>query len=115
MEYTRSEGNRQLVFEETKDFLRIPSCLYGFNNDETTTEQAQSGRRVFCFRGSLAVEESDRVCKCGKRMHINAHPNIVLRHLCFDGNLSCVLFPHNQFKCPACGASSYPLKPLDTA
>ena len=31
MEYTRSEGNRQLVFEETKDFLRIPSCLYGFN------------------------------------------------------------------------------------
>ena len=81
MEYTRSEGNRQLVFEETKDSLRIPSCLYGFNHDETTTEQAQSGRRVFCFRGSLAVEESDRVCKCG--------------------NLSCVLFPHNQFKCPA--------------
>ena len=28
-----------------------------------------------------------------------------MRHLCFGGNLSCVLFPHNQFKCPACGAT----------
>ena len=45
------------------------------------------------------------MCKCGTRMHINAHSDITLRHLCFGGNLSCVLFPHNRFKCPACGAT----------
>ena len=106
MEYIRAEANGQLFLEpQTKEHLRIPSFLYGFKNEETTTETAQSGRTVFCFRGRLAVEEEDRVCKCGKRMHINAHPDIVLRHLCFGGNLSCVLFPHNQFKCPACGAT----------
>ena len=106
MEYIRAEANGQLFLEpQTKEHLRIPSFLYGFKNEETTTETAQSGRTVFCFRGRLAVEEEDRVCKCGKRMHINAHPDIVLRHLCIGGNLSCVLFPHNQFKCPACGAT----------
>ena len=104
MEYIRPEANGQLFLEpRTRDSLRIPSFLYGFKNEETTAETAQSGRTVFCFRGCLAVEEEERVCKCGKRMHINAHPDIVLRHLCFGGNLSCVLFPHNQFKCPSCG------------
>ena len=105
MEYIRTEASGQLVFEKATDYLCIPSCLYGFKNERTTTETAQSGRRVICFRGTLAIEEEDRMCKCGTRMHINAHSDITLRHLCFGGNLSCVLFPHNRFKCPACGAT----------
>ncbi|MBQ3334247.1 MAG: ISL3 family transposase [Eubacteriaceae bacterium] len=106
MKYIHSEANGQLFFEtETNEYLQIPSYLNGFRNEETTIETAQSGRTVLCFRGSLSIEEEDRVCKCGRRMHINAHQNITLRHLCFGGNLSCVFFPHNQFKCPDCGAT----------
>ena len=48
-------------------------------------------------------------------MHINGHPTITLRHLCIGGHLSCLMFPHNQLKCPACGATktqSIPFKAL---
>ncbi len=106
MEYICDESNGQLYFEtEESECLNIPSCLYGFKNEKTSTETAQSGRTVYCFRGHIAEKEEDRICKCGKRMHINAHPNITLRHLRFGGNLSFVLFPHNEFKCPACGTT----------
>ena len=45
MEYIRAEANGQLFLEpQTRDYLSIPSCLYGFKNEETTTEAAQSGR-----------------------------------------------------------------------
>lgn len=106
MEYTRIEGNGQPFLEtNTSECLHMPSYLYGFRNETTTTETAQSGRTVLCFRGRLDVEEGDRICECGSRMHINAHPEIILRHLNFGGYLSCILFPHNQFKCPVCGAT----------
>ena len=38
-------------------------------------------------------------------MHINSHPDIYIRHLCIGGNLSGILFPHNQLRCPKCGAT----------
>jgi transposase len=38
-------------------------------------------------------------------MHINSHPDIYIRHLCIGGSLSCLLFPHNQLRCPGCGAT----------
>jgi transposase len=38
-------------------------------------------------------------------MHINSHPDIYIRHLCIGGNLSGLLFPHNQLRCPKCGAT----------
>lgn len=37
-------------------------------------------------------------------MHINAHPDITIRHLCIGSTLSCIRFPHNQLRCPKCGA-----------
>ena len=36
-------------------------------------------------------------------MHINSHPDIYIRHLSIGGNLSGLLFPHNQLRCPKCG------------
>ena len=48
MEYIRPEANGQLFLEpQTKEHLRIPSFLYGFKNEETTIETAQSERTVF--------------------------------------------------------------------
>jgi hypothetical protein len=38
-------------------------------------------------------------------MHINAGPEIKLRHLPFGGDLSSLVFPHNQLRCPKCGAT----------
>lgn len=105
MDYIRAEADGQLTLEQSCEFLHLPSCLYGFHNTDTTTEKAESGRNVFCFHGTLDITAEDRTCQCGCRMHINSHPTITLRHLCFGNSLSCLVFPHNQFLCPECGAS----------
>lgn len=106
MNYIHSEANGQLAFADSTEFLHFPSCLYGFHNTETTVESARSGRTVFCLRGELDITDEDRRCPyCGCRMHVNAHPNVYVRHLCFGGGLSGLLFPHNQLRCPKCGAT----------
>jgi transposase len=104
MDYIRTEATGQLVFEQSTEFLHIPCCLYGFHNTETLVGKAASGRTVYCFQGKLDLPESERRCECGKRMHVNSHPDITLRHLCFGGDLSCLRFPHVQLRCSGCGA-----------
>ncbi len=63
MNYIRTEENGQLVFEQSTDFLHIPSCLFGFHNTETIVGKAASGRTVYCFQGNLDLSESERRCK----------------------------------------------------
>lgn len=105
MDYIRTEADGQLAFTQSEEYLLIPSCLYGFSNTETSVETAKSGRTVFCHKGTLALPEEERRCSCGHRMHINSHPDICLQHLSIGGNLSCLLFPHNQLRCTSCGAT----------
>ena len=104
MDYIRSDEKGQLVFEQSTEFLQIPSCLFGFHNTETIVGKAASGRTVYCFQGNLDLTERERRCECGKRMHINSRPEITLRHLCIGSNLSCLRFPHIQLRCACCGA-----------
>ena len=92
MDYTRIDANGQLVFEQSTEFLHIPCCLFGFQNTETLVGKAASGRTVYCFQGKLGLPESERRCECGKRMHVNSHPDITLRHLCFGGDLLILIF-----------------------
>ena len=103
MDYIRNSENGQLVFTQSIEFLRIPSCLYGFMNHTTTTEMTASGRTAFCFHGELDASEDDIICHCGCKMHVNNHPGITLRHLPFGGYLSQVQFNRNQYVCPKCG------------
>ena len=105
MDYIRTEANGQLTLTQSTENLILPSCLYGFHNTATTVETAKSGRIIYCHRGSLAIPEEERICSCGQRMHINSHPDIYIRHLCIGGNLSGLSFPHNQLRCPKCGAT----------
>lgn len=103
MDYIRSSENGQLVFTQSTDFLKIPSCLYGFMNHSTTTETTKSGRTAFCFHGELDAREDDIICQCGCKMHVNNHPGISLCHLPFGSYLSKVKFKRNQYLCPKCG------------
>ncbi len=105
MDYIRTEADGQLTLAQSTEFLILPSCLYGFNNTETTVETAKSGRLVYCHKGTLDLPEEERICTCGRRMHINSHSDIYIRHLCIGGNLSVLSFPHNQLRCPECGAT----------
>ena len=68
MDYIRTDENGQLVFEQSTEFLQIPSCLFGFHNTETIVGKAASGRTVYCFQGNLDLPESERRCECGKRI-----------------------------------------------
>ena len=102
MDYIRKEADGQLAFTQSTDYLKIPSCLYGFHNSNTSVWNSKSERRVFCFEGSLDASEEDLLCSCGSRMHVNNHSTITLRHLPFGGNLSCVSFSRNQYICPKC-------------
>ena len=105
MDYIRTDADGQLTLTRSTEFLFLPSCLYGFHNTKTTVETARSGRTVYCHKGTLDLPEEERICSCGQRMHINSHPDIYIRHLCIGGSLSCLLFPHNQLRCPGCGAT----------
>ena len=105
MNYTRTEADGQLVLTQSEGFLQIPSCFYGFHNTETFTAESRSGRTVICFRGEMDLPEKERICECGRRMHKNNHPDITLRHLNIGGYLSNVTFPHQQLRCPKCGAT----------
>ncbi len=106
MDYIRSEENGQLCFEQTFNNLLIPNTLFGFVNTDTTVEKAFSGRMVYAFHGKPDVPEEECICpKCGKRMHVNTHPDISIRHLPFGGSLTAVIFPHNQLRCPHCKAT----------
>lgn len=102
MNYIREEANGQLAITQSVDFLKIPSCLYGFCNDTTLVKTSKSGRNVFCFEGTLDASEEDLICSCGSKMHVNNHPSITLRHLPFGSSLSCVKFTRNQYACPKC-------------
>lgn len=106
MDYIRTESNGQLVFESSTDYLKIPSCLYGFTNTSTEMKTVRSGRSMLVFRGQLEISKQDRVCSCGSRMNLNSHPDISLQHLPFGASFSSLVFPHNQFRCPKCGATS---------
>ena len=68
MDYIRTDGNGQLVFEQSTEFLQIPSCLFGFHNTETIVGKAASGRTVYCFQGKLNLTENESHCECGKRI-----------------------------------------------
>jgi len=104
MDYIRVDADGQLTLTQSTEFLFLPSCLYGFHNTETTVETARSGRTVYCFAGTLDIPEEERLCTCGCRMHINTSPDIYLRHFNIGGDLSALRFPHNQLRCPKCGA-----------
>ena len=118
MNYTDTKAKEQQEFcQKESSFLMIPSNLEGFTNKETTLHKACSGREVYCFKGDLALSESDRTCpECGSRMHINGHRKLSLRHLCFGSTLSVVSFDRKQLLCSKCGHShmqSVPFKAPD--
>ncbi len=73
MDYTRKEADGQLAITQSVEFLRIPSCLYGFSNTETEALTAESGRTIFCFKGKLDSSEEDIIFTCGAKMHVNNH------------------------------------------
>lgn len=107
MDYIRTEADGQLAITESTDFLMIPSCLYGFKNETTSTLTARSGRNVFCFEGIFYNSEGAPVCcTCNSKMHVNSNQcDITLSHLPFGGNLSCVHFKRCQYYCPKCKCS----------
>lgn len=106
MDYIRTEADGQLIFTQSTDFLKIPSCLYGFVNESTSTVIAESRRTVILFKGVLMADDEKPACDCcGAKMHVNNHPRIMLGHLPFGGYLSSVSFTRNQYACPKCGAT----------
>lgn len=56
MDYIREEDG-QMTFTQSLDYLRIPSCLYGFTNESTSTSLAESGRTIICFNGFLHTDD----------------------------------------------------------
>ena len=105
MDYKHNEADVQSVIAQSAEFLKIPSCLYGFHNTATYVKTSKSGRTVYCFEGDLDSSEENLFCSCGTKMHINNHPRINLRHLPVGSNLSCVTFSRNQYVCPKCRSS----------
>jgi len=103
MDYIRTDANGQLVITQSNDFLKIPSCLFGFKNEKTTTGKSESGKTVIRFSGNLEAEAGEEICSCGAKMHVNNHLKITLSHLPVGSYLSEIFFKRNQYVCPKCG------------
>ena len=104
MNYIREEENGQEVFENSTEFLKLPSTLYGFKNTHTEDMTLKNGRIAFRLCGELSRSDTSRKCECGCKMHINTSHTISLKHLNFGGHPTSVQFPHIQFRCKKCGA-----------
>ena len=104
MDYMHKSADNQSVFSQKNDsHLMIPSTLEGFNNIDTSIEETRSGRRVFCFNGTLD-KDMDRTCSsCGSKMHVNNHLETKKRQHSFGGALTMVRFEKLQLRCPSCG------------
>ena len=64
MDYIRTDADGQLTLTQSTDFLKIPSCLYGFVNESNSTGLSVSGRTVIRFSGSLQADNEDLTCNC---------------------------------------------------
>ena len=64
MDYIRTDADGQLALTQSTGFLKIPSCLYGFVNESTSTGMTASGRTVIRFSGSLQADNEDVTCSC---------------------------------------------------
>ncbi len=62
MNYNLNENEMQLSFNTSTNFLKIPSLLDGFINEETNTGITKSGRTIFDIRGHLEITNKDREC-----------------------------------------------------
>ena len=102
MDYIREQADGQLSFTQSTEFLKIPSCLYGFRNTHTDEHPSSSGRSVFCFHGTRFADKNENICSCGSRRHVNNHSESTLRHLPFGSYLSCVKFERRQYFCSKC-------------
>ena len=61
MDYIRIDADGQLTFTQSTDFLTIPSFLYGFVNESTSTGTSASGRTVIRFSGSLQADNEELI------------------------------------------------------
>lgn len=106
MNYTQNNEEIQLSFNDSTEYLMIPSQLNGFKNTDTTVGITKSNRNVFCLNGILSIQKEDRICpNCGSFMHINMGRDVTLKHLPIGGNLSCITFSHAQLFCEHCHTS----------
>ena len=81
MNYIRTEADGQLVFDETTEFLMIPSMLHGFHNTSTETASSVSRRNVYVFHGDVEMpeEEADAVAELlSKEMQAAAELSVPL-------------------------------------
>jgi transposase len=105
MNYIHNDLSKQENIVTNTKYLLIPSSLTGFHNTETTIRKSVSERNVYCHIGHLTIQEHERICSCGCRMHINSHRHMYIRHLSIGSHLTCLRFSHNQFRCPSCGTT----------
>lgn len=57
MDNIRTDALGKLVFKQSSEYLRIPSCLYGFQNTETKEQATKSGRPALVHYGELRMAE----------------------------------------------------------
>lgn len=106
MNYIQTAPTGQDGFEHSPQYLLIPSSLHGFRNTATQECIDKHGRSVLVHYGQLDLSQEERICEhCGSFMYINDHHDITLLHVPHGRSLSALKLPHNQLRCPACGAT----------
>lgn len=85
------------------NYIKLPSELVGFHNQNTEKVYTQSGKEMYLLHGKLKKDSQDYRCPdCNKKMHIHNEYEVNLKHLSFGDKLSNLRFPKLRYYCPSC-------------
>ena len=94
------------------NYIKLPNTIQSFNNTDTRTETAFSGRTVYVLEGEIESPCTEYCFNCNCKMHVHSNQQRRLRHLPFGHELSELRFSQMRYFCPLCNATRNQIVPF---
>ena len=109
MNYTKLYEDNQLenlelvqMYQQSV-YLKIPSLLKGFVNEDSIVNKDKYGNECIYLKGNVTLDNDEIICdKCHHIMHINDTHTITIKHLPFGGKYSYIEIKVKQLYCTYC-------------
>lgn len=110
MNYIKNNDNNQ---SNNNNFIKIPSNLTGFINNNTKIIKDKNGNNVYSIEGYIELSPNDVICSyCNHFTQVNNQYEVTLKHLPFGGIHTQILIMRKQLVCTHCGATKMQIIPF---
>ena len=110
MNYIKNNNNNQ---SKNNYFIKLPTNLTRFINNETKIIKDNNGNNVYSIEGYLELTSNEVICsRCTHLMQTNNQYEVKLKHLPFGGNYTQIIIKRKQLICPNCGATKMQFIPF---